>query len=331
MSVGPIKVLLVEDNEHEACRLQQVVARGGARDVHIVHERSLADALRCLSLERFDAVLVDLTLAGGSALDALTRIRETAPDVPTIVLSDADDEQLAMRALKEGAQDSLVKSQLDGNLLVRSIRYAIERNQLRMALQAMSLVDDLTSLYNRRGFLTLARQQLKVADRMKKRVSHIFVDLDGLKQINDTVGHRAGDQALLETADLLREVFRDSDIIARIGGDEFVVLAMETTGATADTFASRVQECVTQRNARGERRFPLSLSMGVAYYDPEVPCPLDDLLARADRLMYEDKRSKRSNAPIEVPAIAAPQIVLPSTAGSGIGDRRFSGPPPRAD
>ena len=191
MSVGPIRCSLVEDNEHEACRLQQVVARGTARDVEMAHERSLTDALRRLSLEHFDAVLVDLTLADGSALDALTRIGETAPDVPIIVLTSMEDETLAVRALKAGAQDSLVKGQIDGNLLVRAIRYAIERHQLQMALHAMSLIDELTGLYNRRGFLTLARQQLKMADRLRKRVSHIFVDLDGLKRINDTMGHRA--------------------------------------------------------------------------------------------------------------------------------------------
>jgi diguanylate cyclase (GGDEF)-like protein len=197
-----------------------------------------------------------------------------------------------------------VKGQVSENLLVRAIRYAIERHQLQMALHAMALVDDLTGLYNRRGFQTLARQQLKTADRIRKRVSFIFVDLDGLKGINDTFGHREGDNALIETADLLKETFRESDIIARIGGDEFVVLAMENTGQPDEQWAVRLRDRLRARNASPERRVPLSLSMGVAYYDPDFPCALDDLLHRADVLMYEEKRSKHSTPPIGVPMYA---------------------------
>jgi diguanylate cyclase (GGDEF)-like protein len=158
----------------------------------------------------------------------------------------------------------------------------------------MSLIDELTGLYNRRGFLTLASQHLKMADRLRKRVSHIFVDLDGLKRINDTMGHRHGDQALMEAAEMLKETFRESDIIARIGGDEFVVLAMDNAaGQLEDTWQQRVQENIATRNRRPNRTYALSVSMGVAYYDPDFPTALDDLLARADTLMYEEKRAKR--------------------------------------
>jgi diguanylate cyclase (GGDEF)-like protein len=232
--------------------------------------------------------------------------------MPIIVLTRDDDDALAVRALKAGAQDSLVKGQVNGNLLMRAIRYAIERHQLQVALHAMALVDDLTGLYNRRGFQTLARQQIKTADRIRKRVSFIFVDLDGLKAINDTFGHREGDIALIETADLLKETFRESDIIARVGGDEFVVLAMESTGQPDGQWAARLHEQLRARNARPERHFPLSLSMGVAYYDPEFPSPLDDLLHRADSLMYEEKRRKQATPPLGVPRYAPHE--RPSTA-----------------
>jgi diguanylate cyclase (GGDEF)-like protein len=133
-----------------------------------------------------------------------------------------------------------------------------------------------------------------MADRLRKRVSHIFVDLDGLKRINDTKGHRHGDQALVETAEMLKETFRESDIVARIGGDEFVVLAMDNaSGQLEDTWQQRVQENLAMRNRRPNRTYALSVSMGVAYYDPDFPTALDDLLARADTLMYEEKRAKR--------------------------------------
>lgn len=292
MSGGPLKVLLATESEYDAEHLQGAVASRGSAQFEIHHVANMGDAMRRLSNDRFDALLLDLTLADGQALELLARLHEHAPDVPIIVLTGVDDEVLAVRALKAGAQDSLVKGQVDGHLLVRAIRYAIERHQLQMALHAMSLVDDLTGLYNRRGLLMLARQQLKMADRMRKRVSHIFVDLDGLKMINDTLGHRDGDLALRETADLLKETFRESDIIARIGGDEFVVVAMENSSISSDLWTVRLQENLRVRNARADRRFKLSLSMGIAYYDPDFPCAIDDLLARADTLMYEQKRSK---------------------------------------
>jgi diguanylate cyclase (GGDEF)-like protein/PAS domain S-box-containing protein len=164
-----------------------------------------------------------------------------------------------------------------------------QRVRMEETLRALALVDELTGLYNRRGFVTLSQQQLKTADRTKRRMLLLFADFDKLKQINDTFGHPEGDRALIEAADVLRETFRESDIMARIGGDEFVVLAIETDRATSETLTTRLQKKLKARNARGGRPYTLSLSVGVARYDPEHPCSVDDLLARADRAMYEQK------------------------------------------
>ena len=164
-----------------------------------------------------------------------------------------------------------------------------QRKRMEETLRAMALVDDLTGLYNRRGFFTLAAQQLKAADRAESRMLLLFADFDGLKQINDACGHSEGDQALIEVANVLRKKFRESDIIARIGGDEFVVLATETGRAGSDAIAARLEENLEAINAREGRRYKLSLSMGTAHYDPEHPCSIDELLARADRAMYERK------------------------------------------
>nr|MBC8264603.1 GGDEF domain-containing protein [Anaerolineales bacterium] len=164
------------------------------------------------------------------------------------------------------------------------------RVRMEETLRALALIDDLTNLYNRRGFITLGQQQLKAANRAKRRMVLLFADFDGLKQINDALGHPEGDRALIETADVLRETFRESDIIARIAGDEFVVLAIETNGVPAEILITRLQQSLEVRNARKERRYKLSLSVGLARYDPERPCSIDELLARADRAMYEQKR-----------------------------------------
>ncbi len=164
------------------------------------------------------------------------------------------------------------------------------RVQIEEALRALLLLDELTSLYNRRGFITMGQQQLKIANRMKRRMVLLFADLDHLKQINDTLGHPEGDRALIETAHVLKETFRESDIIARIGGDEFVVLAIETDETSGETLTTRLQENLEARNAEVLRRYKLSLSVGMARYNPERPCSVDELLARADKSMYEQKR-----------------------------------------
>jgi diguanylate cyclase (GGDEF)-like protein/PAS domain S-box-containing protein len=164
------------------------------------------------------------------------------------------------------------------------------RKRMEEALRDMALVDDLTGLYNRRGFFTMSQQQLKMADRTKIRMILLFADFDNLKHINDTLGHPEGDRALIEVADVFRETFRESDIIARMGGDEFVVLAIETDSISPEILATRLQENLEARNARGDRRYKLSLTAGTARYDPRRPCSIDELLARADRAMYERKR-----------------------------------------
>ena len=302
MSANGTKILLVSERELEIAELISALIDGGLQAVDLARATA-ADAPRFLSDDRYDAMLVSLDSSDAAAFDMIARLRDQAPDVPIVALTDDEDDAIAVRALKAGAEECIGGDHANGAMLVRAIRYAIERHQLQMALRAMALVDDLTGLYNRRGFQTLARQHMKMADRMRKRVSHIFVDLDGLKEINDMHGHREGDLALMETAELLKETFRESDIIARIGGDEFVVLALETVGLAQEHWVTRLQEHLTRRNERPERRYRLSLSMGIAYYDPDFPCPLDDLLDRADALMYEQKRTKRPSSPGGTPAL----------------------------
>jgi len=164
------------------------------------------------------------------------------------------------------------------------------RKRAEDMLRALLLIDELTGLYNRRGFFTLGQRQLKMADRTKKRMVLLFADFDYLKGINDAFGHPEGDRALIEVADVLTGTFRESDIIGRIGGDEFVVLATETDESSVEILATRLQENLEARNAKGGLRYRLSLSVGIARYDPKYPCSMDQLLTRADRAMYEQKQ-----------------------------------------
>jgi diguanylate cyclase (GGDEF)-like protein/putative nucleotidyltransferase with HDIG domain/PAS domain S-box-containing protein len=171
-------------------------------------------------------------------------------------------------------------------------KYSKRLEEMVQELRSQALADELTGLYNRRGFIFLAQQQLKLANRTKMGMLLLFADFNNLKWINDTLGHHKGDLALIETANILKETFREPDIIARIGGDEFVVLATEVRKDrdSAEILISRLQENLDTHNARGRRSYKLSLSMGITRYDTESPCSIDELLARADSLMYEEKR-----------------------------------------
>jgi diguanylate cyclase (GGDEF)-like protein/PAS domain S-box-containing protein len=160
-------------------------------------------------------------------------------------------------------------------------------------LLSLSNTDELTGLFNRRGFFALASRQLKIANRMKKGMSLLSADLDDLKKINDTFGHQEGDRALVETADILRESFRDVDIVARIGGDEFVILLIEPVYDTLDVYITRLQKKLELHNARCELSYTLSLSLGMASHDHGSSNSIDDLIAAADKVMYEQKRNKK--------------------------------------
>lgn len=253
----------------------------------------LALALQRLSLGGIDLVLLDLVLPDSEGPVTFERCYAFAPDVPIIVLTGMEDEEAGVSTVQGGAQDYLHKGVVDENLLARSIRYAIERHRLLTALRSLSLIDDLTALYNRRGFADLGEQHLKLARRSARSATLVHVDLDHFKRINDTLGHHVGDRALLKVAEILRTTFRRSDIIARFGGDEFAVLALEASGEDSVLLVQRLREKVEHFNQKGREPYQLSISVGLARFETDSRTRLDDLVAHADAATYDEKRNKR--------------------------------------
>ena len=178
-----------------------------------------------------------------------------------------------------------------------------EQKRYEEDIRIMSITDQLTGLYNRRGFLTLAEQQLKVAERTKEGLLLLFADLDDMKKINDTMGHKRGDEALIDAAKIFKQVFRGSDIIARIGGDEFAVLALGASKEYPDVLERRLQHFIDLHNSQKKGGYGISMSVGMTYHDPESPSTIDELMSRADELMYEQKKIKwaRHNPPVSHP------------------------------
>lgn len=162
------------------------------------------------------------------------------------------------------------------------------------ALEALSLTDELTTLHNRRGFLVLAAQQLKIAARTTRAAALVYLDVDNLKPVNDNLGHEEGDRLLRDAAQVLRSSFRESDVVARLGGDEFAVLTVEVGAEHAALLEERLARAVADFNATQKRPYQLSLSVGIEPFEPAAPATLDELLARADKRMYAKKQQRKA-------------------------------------
>ena len=181
----------------------------------------------------------------------------------------------------------------DGNIVgISTIARDIRERKRSEELRRLALLDELTGLNNRRGFLLLAEHQMRMARRDKKPLALLFIDLNNLKTINDNFGHKEGDRAICDAAVILRDTFRESDIVARVGGDEYCVLMTADNELDVDTPVGRLNTNVELHNAQGVRPYKVSLSVGKANYDPEQPVPIEDLMRQADVLMYEAKMSK---------------------------------------
>lgn len=168
---------------------------------------------------------------------------------------------------------------------------------LEAKLYALLLSDELTQLYNRRGFLTLANQQIKISRRIKRSMLLIYADVDGFKRINDTYGHAEGDIALKDLTEILKQTFRESDIIARIGGDEFVILITAFQAGKEGVYLKRLHDNIQRFNGKQARPYILSISTGVVTYDPMTSCTIEEVLSDADRHMYEQKTAAQKSRP----------------------------------
>lgn len=292
MSTEQIQVLLVEDNPGDVRLVRELLNEdGGGQDFELLHVSTVREAVEHLrDVPGIDAVLLDLSLPDESGLNTLRRVVDATSTAVVVVMTGGGDEDLGLSALREGAQDYLVKGSVTGKSLRRALRFAIGRQS---KLQSLSHKDDLTGLNNRRGFLILAEQQVKLAKRQRTPSLLLFLDLDELKVINDTFGHAEGNRAIVEAADLLRGCFRQSDVLARFGGDEFAAFALSAEGADDVTVRARITAALDLVNARPDRAYPLGFSMGILACAPGQDGSIEALLERADALMYREKRQKR--------------------------------------
>ena len=404
------RILLIEDNANDALAIK-IMLESADFPFKLEKAETLKSGLDILSEKQIDVILLDLGLPDSKGLDTFVNLFDEYPDVPIVMYTGLEDEDIAVKALQKGAQDYLVKGKVDSKLLVRAIRYSIERHRLRVELKRMSteleksetrfrdlierssdgilivdsdgviqyvntvaesifgrksnelidesfefsfepgetktidilrregetvkaemrvmqtelrdstfylvdlkditeivehveekkilremtLRDELTGLYNRRGFYTHAEHIIKVSKRNKDNMILFFIDVDNLKSINDTYSHQSGDDALIDTTNIIKKTFRESDIIARFGGDEFVILARLVKKSLGEKLSARFKRNLNSHNRKNIRPYKLSLSVGVAQCGSKPNISIDDLLKRADESMYKQKQIEKNH------------------------------------
>ena len=288
-SQRPLHLLLVEDGPDYALLVEEML-REALEDVDLTYRARISDAESALRAGGFDCVLLDLGLPDASGLEGLERVQQVAPEVPVVVLSGMEREETAVQAVHDGAQDYLVKRHAHPFRLARAIRYAIERKQGELELERKALQDQLTGLANRTLFMDRVEVALAHMERSERLVAVMFLDLDRFKQINDTLGHEAGDTLLQEVAGRLRELVRPSDTISRFGGDEFLVLCDDLRSEReALQIAGRLNLGLSEPFRLSERDVQAGASIGIAFGRDRTTTP-EMLIREADQAMYRAKQ-----------------------------------------
>ncbi len=289
------RVLLIEDNPGDADLIRIYLDELNEWHIELEHVLTVSDACSNLENNIYDVVLTDLNLPDSKALHTVSVVKQCAKGMPLIVLTGHNDNASGLEAIRLGAQDYLAKEDITSHLLAKTILYAIERNKSKLLIESMAITDELTGLYNRAGLKMLSSKMSELARRHGKQLGIFFIDINAFKSINDTFGHEEGDLALQDTARLLNQTFRHSDIITRYGGDEFVVFFLCEKDCKEEVVKNRFLKNVEHHNLEMKRKWQLGLSIGVVLFLPNCDENLDQMIRKADQLMYEDKFKMRQN------------------------------------
>ena len=204
----------------------------------------------------------------------------------------SDDEPLAISLVRQGAQDYLIKSELDCMPLARSMRCAIERHHVRMAHRSLTFIDDLTGLYTRSGFHNIAERHWNLVRITGQHVKIALISIDGLEEIHDTFGSQERDMALILTADILRDSFAETDVIARYSNNQFAVAALDNSESKHDTITERLQQSIQECHASRGGGCPITVHIGTANSREQPLKSLEHLLTKAEASLCENKRSR---------------------------------------
>jgi diguanylate cyclase (GGDEF)-like protein len=284
-------VLIVEDDPGWALLVEEILSEATVMTFEAESVAWLSEAREELLKGSVDCVLLDLSLPDAGGLEGLLEIEKIAPEVPVVILSGLEDEALAIRSVQMGAQDYLLKANAEPGVLARAVRYAIERKRSEADLAYRALHDPLTGLPNRTLFLDRLDLALSRSRRRGSRVAVLFLDLDGFKNVNDTLGHPTGDRLLVEVAARLEALVRPTDTLARLGGDEFMLLCEDISVVDqAVGVAERVRVGMRSPFVVDGERIPVGVSIGIVFARGDAGATAEELIRDADEMMYRAKR-----------------------------------------
>ena len=267
MTVAPLRVLIVEDDAAEVELLRHTLQSSEA-GIGVNAVQTLDDAIDYLTQQKLDVVIVDLFLPDSRGLQTFTELRERFTDIPFVIISRSEDLSFATQAVRAGARDFIIKGRVNTAGLMRSLTCAIERERVYAAVRDLSLFDELTGLYNRRGFELLAHQLLNMSKRSEHGMLFMYADVDGIHSINETYGYYEGDQALIEAAHAFRDTLRTCDVVGRFEGDEFTALLPGVSRTDAEQVETRVKRALAATLSRNGRPYTLSVTVGTMWVDP---------------------------------------------------------------
>lgn len=289
-----VRILLVEDNPADARLMYEWIRETGLKDFCLDHVERLSAARDKLLRENYNVILLDLSLPDAQGINTVEQVYSITNTIPIIVLTGFEDEELAIKSVQKGAQDYLFKNKVNGEMLGRSIRYAIERKRAEAHLHFMATHDPLTLLPNRSLFLDRLQHATSLAKRNQHHLAVLFLDLDGFKTVNDTYGHEIGDRLLQAIAERFHQNLRACDTVARISGDEFAfILENISNEHNASIVAEKILKNAAQPFHLDGHSIRITTSIGISLYPEDGNEPLE-LLRCADAAMYKAKQSGKN-------------------------------------
>ena len=289
------RVLLIEDDEDDFILTQDMLMEVHGPDFDLDWVRTWEDAMTAFNAQEHDIYLLDYRLGAWNGLDLVEEATSRGCTAPIILLTGQGNREIDMEAMKAGAADFLIKSEISAPLLDRAIRYAIERHRGEQRLTELAQFDQLTGLANRSLFRDYLMRTITRADRNHQPVAILFLDLDRFKIINDTHGHDVGDQLLVSVAERLRDCVRSSDLVARLGGDEFTVVVEGISDPNIlSHFCDRILRALKEPVRVCGLELSVNASIGLSIY-PSDADNLEDLVKSADTAMYRAKEKGPGN------------------------------------
>lgn len=296
-----IDVILVDDNPNDVKLIYKYLSKSTNEQFSLTTFDRIGDAIEELSKNSYNVMLLDLSLPDGSGIRILNKAHQVVPDMPIIIITNEEDDELAIKAVKSGAQDFIVKNTFDASLLFRSIRHAIERKRLWVKLAQtekrehyLATRDVLTGLPNRHTYNDRLKRGLSYCNRYGGKLAVMFMDLDRFKFINDTLGHKVGDILLKDVAKRIQTCLRETDIVARLGGDEFIFLLPKIDQSVkAAKVAKHILKVLNAPFSIEQQEIYISASIGIAMY-PSDGDNATTLIQNADLAMYSAKESGRN-------------------------------------